>query len=256
MRFSLLQAQNVLILILLYSPIFVMAVFFGELYLQEDAVSQPLEYLAGYFLGTIIISMSVYLGYIRNLSIPPEAESRVVSKKIVASTIGAGIFISSVRLIPILMSNYGIEFSRTLLNDAALNLVYLVPAAGIFILYRNLVLYNDIAADKKIIRAFKEQVARFRNKIEERETIEENSSENVSLFPQFELGTEEGEITDLLVSMPIMIILMGLSTLLLELLIPGLTLWNIIKLIVLISVIRLALRFSMVLIASIIKSRS
>lgn len=226
--------QNILLVLALYTPFLIGAIYFEQFYLAEQAALNPLNYILGYSLGTFAISISVYLGYVRNLDTPIEIEERIVQRKILASTLGASMFISSIRWAPILLEKLGYTLSGDFLIRLSLQLIYLIPATGLFLFYRNNILYNDITAQNRIFRTLKDYLNYERQKF-----LKEHSDEEVNI-EEFEKSNVEipvSEILDITKTLPILVILMGLTTLAVELYLPGLTLLDLIKTVLTLSVV-------------------
>lgn len=212
---------NMLIPLAIFSPVFIFADYFQKFYLGSEAIKYPIKYIIGFWAGSFPIAISVYLGHMKKIQIP-EGKEKIFTSKISASIVSSSILIASIRIIPPIISSYGIKTSPEVISRTVLSLIYLLPATLVFIIYRNFTLFNDISSETRIKREFdenKEKIAKEYQEANSEEDFEELISKGAlieRLIPDINWSFKKGEIKDALFNGNLMLVILGLGTYLIE----------------------------------------
>lgn len=215
--------RNLIVPLLLFSLSFIFAHYFQEYYLQKTALENLSHYIIGYRAGVFPIASFIYVGYMNESKPSPETE-KIFTSKLSASIIGSTVVISGIRVIPPFIRRFGVPIKSSTISSVVLNLIYLLPVTLIFILYRNFTLHGDISKNHKIKRRFEERVEEIQENYQnldlEEDTEEildkEDSNVNSRIIPEIDLGLEKGELKDGIINGNLMIVILGITTYLVE----------------------------------------
>ncbi|MFB6241743.1 MAG: hypothetical protein ABEJ36_02975 [Candidatus Nanosalina sp.] len=253
--------RNLILPLVLFTLSFIFAHYFQEYYLQKTALENFFHYIIGYWAGVFPIASFIYIGYMNESKPPPETE-KIFTSKLSASIIGSTVVVSGIRVIPPFLSRFGVPIKSSIISGVVLNLIYLLPIILIFILYRNFTIHGDISRNHKIKRKFEERVEELQETYqdidweeEDTENILENedSEKNSRIIPEIDLGLEKGEVKDGIINGNLMIIILGITTYLVE---KYLIYWKITDLLILVILLIPVLKYGVSVIQSLISELS